>query len=236
MTPAPPLLLAIRPQPGLSRTLAAARRAALPMEGEALFEAHALPWQPPDPADYDALLLGSGAAVRCAGEALTLFRHLPVHAVGRATAQAATDAGLTVVSTGRGDLQSLLGSLRPGRLLRLAGHAHVQVVPPPGCTVDLRVVYTMRPKPLSAGRAARLRAGGGVVLLHSAAAAAHWAAECERLALPRAKVALAALAPRVLAAAGPGWRAHAVAAAPNDAALLAATARLWQEAGGGAAA
>ena len=46
------------------------------------------------------------------------------------------------------------------------------------------------------GRAVQVR-GGAFVLLHSAAAARHFAAECERLAIDRSGVSLAALSSSV---------------------------------------
>ena len=60
------------------------------------------------------------------------------------------------------------------------------------------------------------------VLLYSPRTAAHFAAECDRLGVARAAIALAAISPAALAAAGPGWARTATAAAPNEDALLAA--------------
>jgi uroporphyrinogen-III synthase len=67
------------------------------------------------------------------------------------------------------------------------------------------------------------------VLLHSAATASHFAAECERLGLPRETVALAALGPRIAEAAATGWRAVHTAPRPDEAALLALASQLCQE-------
>ena len=105
-------------------------------------------------------------------------------------------------------------------LLRVAGAEHVPLVPPPGVAILLRVAYETVALPLPAAFAARLRQGG-VVLLHSAAAARHLAAECDRLGIPRAGLALAALGPRIAGAAGEGWRECRAAAAPREAELLA---------------
>jgi uroporphyrinogen-III synthase len=58
------------------------------------------------------------------------------------------------------------------------------------------------------------------VLLHSAATARHFAAECDRLGLARDTIDLAALGPRIADAAGSGWRAMHLAAQPDEAALL----------------
>jgi uroporphyrinogen-III synthase len=59
-----------------------------------------------------------------------------------------------------------------------------------------------------------------LVLLHSAATARHFASECDRLGLARGTIALAALGPRIAAAAGEGWRAVHTAPRPDEAALL----------------
>ena len=58
------------------------------------------------------------------------------------------------------------------------------------------------------------------MLLHSAATAAHFAAEVGRLGLPRAAITLAALGPRIAAAAGEGWAAIHTAARPDEDTLL----------------
>jgi uroporphyrinogen-III synthase len=118
-------------------------------------------------------------------------------------------------------LQSLLAEVRaPRTLLRLAGEEHVPLSPPLGVVIETRIVYRSEPRPLPPPVAAKLQ-DGALVLLHSAAAARHLAAECERLGIPRSAVALAALGPRVALAAGDGWRVVRSAAQPREAALLA---------------
>ena len=83
-----------------------------------------------------------------------------------------------------------------------------------------RTVYRARPLRFTQNLAERLR-GGGVVLLHSGEAAAHFAAECDRCGIPRTNLTLAALAPRILDRAGTGWASTAAAERPEDGALLA---------------
>jgi uroporphyrinogen-III synthase len=70
-------------------------------------------------------------------------------------------------------------------------------------------------------------APGALVLLHSAEAARHFARECARVAIDRAIIALAVLAPAIAAAAGEGWAALRMAEFPTDPALLASAADLW---------
>ena len=220
------VILAIRPQPGLAATIAAGARLGLVIEGEPLFEIRDMPWDMPDLSEVDALLLGSANALRHGGEGLAALRDKPAHVVGEATAQQAVKCGYNVVKTGSkrvvGGLQQVLDALAGQRLrlLRLAGSEHVPLTPPTGISITTRIVYESRPVPMPERLAARLREGA-IVLLHSAAAARHFAAECDRLGIARDALALAALGPRIAAAAGGGWGEVRSAGTPDDPALLA---------------
>ena len=215
-------VLVIRPEPGCTATVDAGRRKGLPIEACPLFDVRPLAWQPPSPDEIDALLLGSANAVRHGGPHLAALKAKPVYAVGEVTAAAAIAAGFGVVAAGRGGLQEMLEAAAgsPQRLLRLAGAEHVPVTPPPGIEIATRVVYEAAPLPLPEPVAQRL-SDGALVLLHSAAAARHFARECDRLGAPRGKIALAAVGPRIAAAAGGGWAAVRATSAPREAALLA---------------
>ena len=215
------MILAIRPEPGCTATVRAGRAVGLAIEGQPLFDVRPLAWETPPAQLIDALLIGSANAVRHGGSNLDILRAKPVHAVGEATAAAAEAAGFTVGSTGRVDLQSLVDALpTPLRLLRLTGAEHVPLAAPAGIDVETRVVYESVPLPLPDELAAELR-GNALVLLHSAAAARHFASECDRCGVPRSAVAIAALAPRIADAVGQGWREVRSAAEPAEAALLA---------------
>jgi uroporphyrinogen-III synthase len=213
-------IFAIRPEPGCSATVEAGRRMGLAIHGCPLFEVRPVAWVPPPAERIDGLLLGSANALRHAGPALEAFRGKSAFAVGAETARAAEAAGLTVAAVGQGGLQSLLATLRPPlTLLRLAGEEHVPLTRPPGIVVETCVAYRTIALPMPEALPAALR--GGVVLLHSAAAARHRAAECARLGIPRAAIAVAALGRRIAAAAGEGWHELRSADEPRDAALLA---------------
>lgn len=215
------LVVTIRPEPGCSATVEAALALGLEVAGWPLFEIRACTWEPPAPDSIDALLIGSANAVRHFGPALERYRAKPVFAVGRATAAAADAAGLTVAATGSEDLQRLLDTLAaPMRLLRVTGAEHVALAAPAGLEIVTRVAYESVPAPLSPERAEQV-GGGSLVLLHSAAAARHFAGECDRLLVARQNVGLAALAPRIAEGAGEGWREVRWAPDPNEAALLA---------------
>jgi uroporphyrinogen-III synthase len=220
-------LVVIRPEPGNTATVADAAKLGLSAIGAPLFAIESRAWSAPDAARIDGLLIGSANAIRHGGDALQDFSNKPVYAVGDATAQTALEAGLKVATTGQGGLQQLLDALGGERLtlLRLAGEEHVPLAPPKGIELVTGIAYASVPQPLPDGLATALQAGA-VVLLHSAAAARHFASECARLGLDRSRIALAALAPRVAEAGGEGWRTLESAPEPTDAALLALAQRM----------
>jgi uroporphyrinogen-III synthase len=213
-------VLVVRPRPGLSTTLAAAKARGLNAIGYPLFEIEPVQWHPPDPASFDALLIGSANAIRHGGPAPEKLKDKPVYAVGKVTAQVAQEAGFEIAATGQGGLQNVLDKVSaPARLLRLSGEEHVALTAPEGVTMEERTVY--RAKPLELPEPMRaLHDLGLIVMLHSAAAARRFDAEARRLALHRERIELAVIGPRVASSAGKGWRAIHVSPAPNDAAML----------------
>lgn len=225
-------VVVIRPQPGCDASLAAARGLGLATCGYPLFAVRPLDWDAPDPARFDALLIGSANALRHGGAGLARYRGFPAYAVGETTAGEARTAGLAVAGVGEGGLQALLGQLQPGqkRLLRLTGRERVGLEAPPGVTITERVTYASEPLPMP-GELAAVLASGALVLLHSGEAARHFSGQCEARAIAKDRIAIAALAPRVAEAAGPGWAAIASAPAPRDQALLALACRMCQNQG-----
>lgn len=213
-------VLALRPEPGLAATLEKARAMGLAITGHALSEIRAVAWDCPDPAGIDGLLIGSANAILHGGPQLGRLAAKPVYAVGEATAAAARSAGFAVAMVGSGGLQGVLdGIAGPAHLLRIAGEERIVLTPPPGVTFLEVIAYRSVLLPLDPA-ADLLMSGTALVLLHSAATARHFAGECTRLGVPRSVVTLAALGPRIAAAAGEGWAAVHTAAQPDEAALL----------------
>lgn len=209
-------LLLLRPEPGL--TASAERAAALGLEFIAcpLFRVEPVDWVAPDPAGYDALLLTSANAVRHGGNGLETLRHLPVHAVGAATAAAAREAGFQVRSVGSGDLGDLLAELPASlRLLWLAGEVRRG-----GCRdrIDTWVVY--RSAPIEAPGLPSIE--GLVVAVHSPRAGRRLA----ELAGTRDRTTIAAISAAAAEACGTGWERIEIARLPEDSGLLALAAML----------
>lgn len=228
-------LLVVRPEPGNCATVAAARALGLTAWSEALFRIAPTAWNPPPAPEFDAVLIGSANALRHGGQALAGYAALLAYVVGEATAEAAREAGFSVAAIGSGGLQDLIARLsrdKRRRVLRLAGADHVALTLAEGTEIVTAMVYEALPLPMSADCAVRL-GQGAVTLLHSAAAARHFAAECARLRVDRGAVALACLGPRIADAAGEGWASVASAERSDDTALLALAAEMCQNAGFG---
>lgn len=213
-------VIVIRPEPGNAATVAAARKCGLEPHAFPLFDMAPAPWTAPDPAPYRALLAGSANIFRLGGAGLDRLKSLPVHAVGAVTAEAAGASGFAVEAIGEGGLQPMVSALPPGRYLRLAGEKRVPLAMPQGVEVDDVVVYAAAGLPMPAALAELLRRPA-LVLLHSGEAAAHFAAESDRLGVERKTISLACLAPRIGLTAGEGWQHIEIAETRTDQAVLA---------------
>jgi uroporphyrinogen-III synthase len=214
-------LFIFRPEAAARQTVVKAQELGLDAISIPLFELQKLEWSPPDPADFDALLLTSANTVKMAGESLDQYRALPVHAVGEGTAMAARVAGLGVASVGSAGIDSLLAQADPAvRLLHLCGEDRRE---PALADRPVTVVPVYR-----AFERAEVRGlddlRGQVAVLHSPRAARRLA----QLIDPRRRSAIriAAISEATAQAVGEDWEDVRAASAPNDAELLALAARL----------
>ena len=213
-------LVVLRPEPGAGATVTAARAMGLAAVAMPLFAVRAVAWTRPETRP-DAVLMTSANAARLGGTELAALTHLPLYAVGAATAAAARATGFARIVAGDGDADAIVARAHEdgiATLLHLAGREHRAPGGPPA--IESRIVY-------AADAATTLPAfpADPVVLLHSPRAAALFAA----LAPDRGAIAIAAISAATLAAAGSGWRATAVAARPDDPALLAVAAKLCDQ-------
>lgn len=221
-------LIVLRPEPGNSATRARIVAAGAEAIALPLFAVVPLAWTPPNPADFDALVLTSANAARHAGPALAAFAHLPAVAVGATTARAATAAGLSVAATGTrdaGEMPALLDAIGATRALHLTGREYRAV---PGVHASVAVYAS------DATEGVDLAAlTDATALIHSARAGARLAELVDAASLDRARVAVAAISPAALAAAGDGWHTAVAAAAPDDDALISAALSIDRPGGGG---
>ena len=216
-------LIVLRPEPGAGATVERARQRGLEASATPLFEIRPVPWDVPDVRAFDALLLTSANAVRCAGPGLERLRALPVHAVGEATARAASEAGLTVASIGSGGADALLATIDPrAKLLHLCGEHRRR---PADARRPITPVVAYRSKPLDPPPDFA-EAQGSVVLVHSPRAGQRLA----ELIADRATIAIAAVSPAAADSVGSGWEAIAAADSPTADALLALAEQLCEKA------
>lgn len=219
-------LFVLRPEPGASATLAQAKSFGLDAVSVPLFRVEPVAWEPPEVAGFDGLLLTSANAVVHGGDGLAALRGLPAYAVGKATAEAARQAGFDIAGTGDGGVDRLLGSIEPGlKLLHLAGEDRRRAEP-----------GSQRITAVTVYRAVALDPPDGLDAISGQAAALHSPRAGERLAElvaneAKASVRLACISDAAAAAAGDGWEAKATAAMPSDEALLALAARLCEKRG-----
>ena len=223
-------LFIFRPEPGLGMTVETAKSMGLHALGCPLFDVQPVGWTAPSEKAANALLVGSSNVFRHGGSELEKLSSLPVYAVGEATAEGAREKGFVVSRTGKGGLQSLLDDLagRDLSFVRLAGEKMIDLSPPPGISIDVRVVYRTIPLEMNPRISKVLREEGGVALLHSGEAAKRLIAECVRLGIDRKAVTIAALGPRIAGMAGTGWQAVHTSPTPVDAELLALAQALCQ--------
>lgn len=210
-------LLVLRPEPGATSTVARAREEGLEAIAVPLFEIEPVAWAVPDAREFDALLLTSANAVRHGGGGLRSLRHLRVHAVGNATAEAARKAGFSVASIGDGGVDRLLGSIDPGlRLLHLCGEERQE---PDAGRQRIASIPVYRAKVLTPDLG---NVHGAVAMIHSPRAGRRFA----ELVADRGSISLAAISSAAAQAAGDGWAQVESAAEPTDDALLALAAQL----------
>jgi uroporphyrinogen-III synthase len=216
-------LFVFRPEAAAQGTLAKAHALGLETVSIPLFDLQQVDWSPPDPADFDGLLLTSANAVKMAGDGLDRYRALPVHAVGEGTAIAARVAGLGVATVGDGGVDVLLSKVDPkARLLHLCGEEHRPL------SVAVRSVTVI---PIY--RASEKAEVTGLDDLREHVAVVHSPRAARRLAQliepeHRSSICVVAISEAAAQAAGAGWEQVRAAPAPNDKDLLALCARLCE--------
>ena len=213
-------ILILRPRPGADET--AARAAAIGLENVVapLFTIRPLEWAAPNPEDFEALFVTSANALRFGG--LDPFLHLPLYAVGEATAEAARRAGFDEVRTGPSDGVALVAMMETHgieRALRLVGRDHIDLGET-AVSLEPRFVYAAEAVEALPEEAETALRQDALALLHSPRAGRVFAGLVDAAGLSRTQIAIAALSGNVAEAAGDGWKSVSIAPDPRDEALL----------------
>lgn len=218
-------LVILRPEPGASATVEAARGMGLEAIAMPLFEIEPVDWQAPEAGGFDGLLLTSANAVRQAGEQLQALRGLRAYAVGEATAEVAREAGFEIARVGDAGVERLLGSIESNlKLLHLCGEHRTAVRTKQAITAV--PVYRSAELPPPADLS---QIGGQTAAVHSPRAGKRLAELIDQAGVDRSAVRIAAISEAAASAAGSGWEACEVAETPDDGALLALAARLCDD-------
>lgn len=211
----------LRPEPGASATFKRAIEAELEAVKVPLFAIEPVEWKAPDPDGFDGLLVTSANAIGHGGQELAKLQALPVHAVGPATAEAASKAGFTVASKGHSGLRSLLSSLDSDlRLLHIGGEERVD---PRRVWQRITPIVVYRARPLDPPEPRLLEQA--VLLVHSPRAGARLA----ELDFDRSGSAIAAISGAAAEACGRAWEQVSSLRRPDDSALVALAARLCEK-------
>jgi uroporphyrinogen-III synthase len=211
-------VLVLRPEPGASATVKRARERGLEAAIAPLFQIVPVAWHAPDPGEFDALLITSANALRCAGDQLKEFLSLPVYAVGEMTSHAARERGLAIAASGNRGIDRLIDCIpRNLRLLHLGGE---DLREPSEVRAGIAVIPVYRAQEVE--HPDLNLADGVVALIHSPRAGRRFA----ELVKDRSDIMIAAISAAAAEAVGTGWRAVEAAGEPSDDALLALAARL----------
>ena len=221
-------MLVLRPEPGAAATVAKARAAGLDARACPLFVTQALPWSPPEPHLFDALLFTSANAARLAGPQLDRYVHLPAFAVGQATGAAVRERGFPTVDSGVNDVQSLVPAIKArghNAILHISGRDG-RSFDPYGLHITALSVYAAADRDHAEKELTSALVPGMILLVHSPRAGARLA----RLlpAESRRDLHVVAISAAALAECGIGWASAQAAEQPRDDAILALAAGLCE--------
>ena len=213
-------LVILRPEPGLSASLARAKEAGLEAIACPLMSVEPVEWSLPDLEAFDTLMFTSASAPAEAAEHRDALSALRVIAVGEKTAAAAREAGFTVAIVGDGGVDDLLEKMADeARILHLCGVNFRK--PEAAQAINHLPVY--RAVPTGAEPPVD---GGHVYMVHSPRLGALLG-----MAIPEASRAdkhVVAISQMAGVAVGPGWASVTMAPRPQDEAMLPVAAKLCQ--------
>ncbi len=205
-------LLILRPRPDADATAFRASALGLAADIRPLFDIRSLDWEAPA-GRFDAIMMTSANAARHGGAALAAYHHLPLYAVGTATAAAAQAAGFADIRERRAGVAALIAGMADDRLSSVLHLTGRDVTPHRDAPFAITRVAVYAAEAIAAPALPET----AVALVHSTRAARRLAA----LIGHRAAFDAVAISADVAEALGSGWRSIARAAMPTDAAMLA---------------
>ena len=136
-------------------------------------EIRPLSWDAPPASKFDSIMITSANALRINQEKILPYRHLPLYAVGQATAQLAREVGFNVAGLGSGGARALWPLLEKDlrqHVLRLVGADHIPITSEKITTIT---TYKAEALPIHVDLRALLQNNDGphIFAFHSARAA-----------------------------------------------------------------
>ena len=143
-------LILLRPKEAAEQSAEIARKKGFNPVIAPATEISALVWDAPPAQEFDAIMITSANALRYGGDAVRQYIHLPLFAVGKATAALAEELGFKIAAIGKGGAKALWPQIKQSgvkNIVRLVGRdyvpiddKHIQI-----CTI---IVYEARALPM----------------------------------------------------------------------------------------
>lgn len=123
-------IILLRPKKGGQQSAIIARQFGFDPIIAPASEIRPIAWDRPPPSDFDSIMITSANALRVNHQQITAYAHLPLYAVGKATAKLALEMGFTIAGQGKGGAAALWPLLQKDnrrRILRIVGMDYIPI-------------------------------------------------------------------------------------------------------------
>lgn len=223
-------LILLRPSQGAQQSAIIARQMGFDPIIAPASQIAPLPWDAPPAQNFDAIMITSANALRMAHlskpEIIAQYKHLPLFAVGKATAKLAQDMGFTIAAMGQGGAKALwphIISHGAKNILRLVGRDYVAVDNDVNiCTI---MVYEARALPINDTlKSLIMSATGPHIFAFHSAKAVHifdtYLAQMQNIIFDKSAHYAVALAPTIAHEISPDWRDTIISPSASDADMM----------------
>lgn len=224
-------LVILRPSDGALQSAVIARGLGFDPIIASASEIRPLQWIAPKAKNFDSIMITSANALRIGGNAILQYRHLPMFAVGKATARLAGEMGFHIAAIGRGGAKALwplIVAHGAQNVLRIVGRDYVEVSDTSINTTNI-MTYEACALPIAATLKTLISEGksGHVFAFHSARAVQifdDYIAELGQHGILFDKSAhyAAALAPTIAYEISDDWRKIIISPSASDPAMMTA--------------